>query len=259
MKNKKFTKKSAITLAEILIVVAIVAVVTIIFVSIEGKNQNIQEKAKYYIAYTTLQKLLQEQVAESGKIALGNSTVNCGADEDCKETAKTIDISHTFKNRVDRWLNVASSESNTNATLTNGMILNWNDNDNDAEDDSNMVTVAKVVSIDIDGSEKGRGIAGQDLHYLMLSRGDDGGVRVKPIRLDNNDTLNYENNTIDPKDTFWISFKVYKVNAAGNTQIVLFGSDYQTAYNCYDSLPGNTCDTACQNDTCFIEPIPPIR
>lgn len=297
MKDKKFItkKKSAMTLAEILIVVAIIAVVSIIFVSIEGKSRDMQEKTKYYIAYTTLQKLLQEQVAETGTIAIQNSSTICSskANEEEKNAcyryaaSQKLDVDHTFAQMVNKWLNVAYSctwsddkctkiafnvYTSTNAVLTNGMYFDWSNMRDGSHPYSirneNGVVTQRLVKVDIDGIENGRAINWQDIHYFILNTNGTGNdfVRVKPVRFSNfnncgsecTDHISYTNNVIDPKDNFWLSFKVYRVNDEGNTKIVLYGSDYQTAYNCYNARSG-VCDNACENNDCFIEPIPPLK
>lgn len=140
-------KKSAMTLAEIIIVIVIISIVGALFMSVPKKNAENLDKTRYYIAYNLLKRMQDEQ-ASIGEITLTGAG---------------------FRANIERWLDL-SGEIITNgnistAKLTNGMTINW-DTTND-NDDSISVT------IDLDGGElKGEN---QDAYRFYLNN--EGDVR----------------------------------------------------------------------------------
>ena len=261
-------KNSAITLAEIMIVVVILAILACIFLAMPRKNVSAVEKTKYYIAYSTLQRLLSEQLADNGKIALNNNSVvapNCviiATDEEkqaCEEVVKKFSTA-TFKSMVDKWLNVASSSTN-NARLTNGMVLDWTSSAKDKTE--NGIKIEKVVSIDIDGPDEGRSVDKKDKHYFLLYRKYDnttntyGDIKIKPVSPSDESTLNSSANTVPTSNDAWITFKVFDIKDNGDMKIRLLDQDYTNSYNCYENKT-DACSNNCTPDKCFIEPIPPV-
>ena len=259
MENKKnlTEKKSAMTLAEILIVVVIVAIIGCLFLAMPRKNVSALDKTKYYIAYMTLYRLLSEQVAANGKIVLKTNSdeESCTTDDEdlCNELEEKFDTSNgkTFQGMVGKWLSVVSSctwsgtppkctrttfnsDSSTNAILSNGLYLDWSGSSTKQND----ITTGKVVYIDIDGPDEGRGIDQKDKHYFLLYRNEKNGeIRVRPIASDGPEGSG--NNGVPDNNSTWITFKVFTVDNNGNTKIQLLDQNYTKAYNCYDS-DGNT-------------------
>ena len=252
MKNKQKNKKSAMTLAEILIVVTIVAIIGGVFLAMPKKNIGQMDKTKYYIAYNTLYKLLQEQMIQDNHLSLNNNNSE----------------SRNFGDSVEKWLNVTQScdweddtctkiaydKAENNAILSNGMYLDWRDNDEDVNTDSNITT--KIVYVDIDGLDEGRSQELRDVHYfkLYLDTANGNIIRVEPIDTNTDGIPNATGS--------WIGFKVFQINNNGTTKIILTDVDYPSAYSCY--INGSTCSSQCNiNDSnrqkCFIEPIRPMK
>ena len=75
----------AITLAEIMIVVVIVAVIALVFMAMPKKNVGKMDRAKYYIAYNMLKRMQDEQMAETGKVAINADNNNDGIITDCSD------------------------------------------------------------------------------------------------------------------------------------------------------------------------------
>ena len=259
--NKKMNnRKFAMTLAEILIVVVIVAIIGSVLIAMPRKNVSATDRTKYYIAYMTLYRLLNEQMADTGKIALrqNGSSEECSSGDDCTEIFKTINNDKSFKNMVDKLLNIASTNA-TQATLTNGMILNWAGNSS-LDKKTSGITTQKSVWVDIDGANEGRTIDKKDKHYFLLYI-KDGDVRVKPISgspSENEDDVDRDN-LVPSSNSSWLLFKVFRINSNGTTKIILLEKDYTQAYNCYDNSDNDACSGKCADKQCFIEPIPPLK
>ena len=279
MYNDKITsyKKPAMTLAEILIVVVIIAIVACVLMAMPRKNVSVTDKAKYYIAYSTLERLLSEQMADSGKIALSIQDENdkCSSIEEdqegyetCLELKSKFNIDKTFDQMVEKWLNVADTvdTSNHKARLTNGMELDWSGKGSDNKDgpDGNKITTAKTVCIDIDGPDEGRSLQGKDKHCFLLYRlknSDNtyGEVKIKPIDTTKSATYNIGDNVVPTSNDTWLTFKVFTVDDNGKMEIRLLDKDYKKSYDCYENIDGNSCGDACEDGKCFIEPIRPLN
>ena len=279
MENKKIlNKKPAMTLAEILIVVVIIAIVGCVIMAMPRKNVSVTDKSKYYIAYSTLERLLSEQLADSGKIALstasesGRCSIDDASNENyalCQELKSKFNTGETFGQMVNKWLNVTGSAESNKARLTNGMELDWRNRGSDKTDgpNGNKITTAKTVCIDIDGPGEGRTLEGKDVHCFLIYRLKDtstdpntyGEVKIKPINTEQEETLNLAENTIPTSNDTWITFKVFTVGDKGKTEIKLLDQDYKKSYDCYENKAGNSCGNACNGGNCFIEPIRPLN
>ena len=64
--KKHFNHKPAVTMAELIIVIVIVAIIAGIFLALPRKNVSKMDRAKYYIAYDMLKRLQDEQIAQKG-------------------------------------------------------------------------------------------------------------------------------------------------------------------------------------------------
>ena len=267
-------KKPAMTLAEILIVVVIVAIIGCVLIAMPRKNVSTTDRAKYFIAYSTLQRLLNEQLADNGKIALCNnvSDDNCKCNDVegsegalCQELKNKFNTEHTFNYMVSKWLNTAEV-NDTNAKLTNGMKLYWSDvSEGQAKDASQKtITTEKVVCFDIDGDE-GRDIEGKDRHCFLLYRKKEttgegesevttyNDIRIKPVKTDDRSPYDSRDNIVPASNDTWLTFKVFKVKNNGKMDIRVLDKDYRTSYDYYDD------NSDCNDNNCFIEPIPPLK
>ena len=221
--------KKAITLAEIIIVIFIVGIVMGVFLAMPKKNVGQTDRAKYYVAYDMLKRLQDEQMAENGNTLLNNGPVG---------------VPKSFRKAVDNWLNTIQSGAGVNANtrkarLTNGMILIWNNvTDNFIGDSSNAqnagVVERRTIIVDIDGNEAYNNttasgscaINNQDCHGFILTN--DG--QVAPTLGDRTD---------------WLTFKVYRFNNDGTTNILTTNTSYNNAvtqYCCRNAING--CITA---------------
>ena len=171
----RMTKQSvfAITLAEIMIVVVIVAVIALVFMAMPKKNVGKMDRAKYYIAYNTLKRLQDEQMSEDGSVK--------------------VDSKDNFKGAVEKWLNTLKTAGDQ-ITLTNGMVLRLENNPSPCYTAGDAPTCLKV-KVDIDGDENGNCEENQDCHTFTLDS--KGGVTPETHTSDGNLT------------TDWIGFKVY--------------------------------------------------
>ena len=214
--------KPAITLAEIIVVIFIVGIIAGIFLAMPKKNVGQTDKAKYYVAYDMLKRLQDEQMADTGNVAIQNDD---------------------FCNAVNNWLNTININcAQTYAQLTNGMILGWTTNVQNNADGS----LSRIVTVDIDGTDDGQPANtacarnDEDCHAFTINdRGE-----VQPM--------------INGAD--WITFKVYNFNDDGETQIRVTNVDYNTANACRNgTTPCNTCDEIDANySPCFMEAIQPL-
>lgn len=201
--RKKKTQQTAITLAEIMIVVVIVAIVGLVFMAMPKKNVRKMDKVKYYMAYSMLKRLQDEQMAENNFAAINKDTNSDESVGDNEKFCKAVDKLNT----VDK---TCSSEDNSgNATLTNGMYLNW----------VNAVTSDGYlkVTVDLDGSGNGANAEGKDNHIFYLS----------------------QNGDVIPKlsNAEWLSFRVYHITQSGTnppqTVVDKNTTDYNTAKTFY--------------------------
>ena len=284
-KKKFINKKPAMTLAEILVVVAIVAIIGGIFLAMPKKNVSQMDKAKYYVAYSTLFKLLEAQLANTGSLQLNTAVA---ADADAGILAKADE----FGASVEKYLNTVQScnwsedtscdnpvpfnAEYNNAILTNGMYLDWGSQRNDSlntpltspNSGTNLNDIAdgkitrRAVYIDIDGLNEGRSASGQDVHYFLLYKDDDNDdIRVQPIL----ETRNGGKHQTPGNIKSWIGFRVFRIDDNnGNTVVIRNDLDYVSAYGCYNKINAAYCNNECDRENpnipkCFIEPIRPLK
>ena len=202
------TQKPAITLAEIIIVIFIVGIIAGVFLAMPKKNVGQTDKAKYYVAYEMLKRLQDEQMAETGTVAINNGA---GADGFCPA--------------LNRWLNLTSDlacgAGLPNAQLTNGMVIR----------NINVLNLvggepeSRTVTVDIDGLNEGNCTNNQDCHnFVITSNG-----QVLP-------------QGTAASTTDWIAFKVYSFNNNGTTNIIQTNINYNDAiaqYCCRNQI--DTC------------------
>ena len=264
MENKKdFQKKKAMTLAEILVVVTIIAIIGGIFLAMPKKNISQTDRAKYYIAYSILQKLINEQLVDENKITLNPSRQEKGEGEEKV-------VYESFGDKVDKWLNVAAScnwntdpitgklkctkqpfdKTYKNAILTNGMYLDWRENDDldsyELVDEIENYT-QKGVYFDIDGVDEGKNADLKDIHYFVIYKD---GNRVKPAQKNSTNT--------DINNSGWIGFKVYQIGSNSKIKVILLNAHYDTAYGCYTNST-EACSHKCKDKDCFMEPVQPMK
>ena len=223
--------KKAITLAEIMIVLVIVAVIALVFFAMPKKDVGKMDRAKYYVAYDMLKRLMDEQMAENGEVK--------------------IDTDKNFCNAINTWLNIVGTLSctttpaPTKATLTNGMVLSWGSN-YDASDENDK---KRTVTVDLDGEgEDTQNEEDKDIQSFILHEKNG---RVEP---------NMNGNTT------WIAFKVYKFKNNGDAEFVLTNAPYYDAYYCLQNLnmcgedhDQPCCGNNCSDNNCYIEAIPPLK
>ena len=243
MKNKKL----AVTMAEIMIVVVIVTIVAGVFLAMPKKNVSKMDRAKYYIAYDMLKKLQDEQMANDGSVKIEKST---------------------FGDAVEKWLNTQEIDKTTNykATLTNGMILTWNNDKTNAGSGSNS-DKAEIfgnnkaylkVTVDIDGTE-GLNQNNKDIYVFHLF--ENGWVRPDMCyKADGTDCSSNDDENV----RIVLPFRVYGFNNDGSVRNYLYNVDYNTAYDLYKcsvNTSGCSVDSNCYKDTkpCIMEAIPPLK
>lgn len=254
-------KKPAMTLAEILVVITIISIIGGIFLAMPKKNISQTDRAKYYIAYSILQRLINEQLVDENKISLNTTEQEEGEDDDKV-------IYESFGKKVDKWLNVASScswnennkciktsfspDTSTNAILTNGMYLDWRTNNNLDKNDTTHTnkTIQKGVYFDIDGVDEGKSAELKDIHYFVIY--EDG--RVKPALSNSTNT----NINTDINNSGWIGFKVYKIGNNSKINIILMNAHYDTAYGCFTDTT-DACNHKCNSKDCFMEAVQPMK
>ena len=217
-------KKSALTLAEIMIVIVIVAIIAGIFLAMPKKNIGRNDRAKYYIAYSTLKQLMDEQMAQEGEVAINFDYNN----------NDTIDNNEKFDTAVNKWLNVLESTTDNNntkqynngdnvVTLTNNMKIRWDKNNNAATCAYNNNKSCLKVTIDLDGENcDGKG---KDCHEFTL------------------DTTGF---VIPVSNSNWINFIVYHIGDDGKTKIDKNNVPFIEAFEYYCCRNGGIKGAPCK-------------
>ena len=260
MENRFLNKKEfkpAMTMAEIMIVVLIIAIISLVFIAMPRKNVSKMDKAKYYIAYDMLKRLQDEQMVKGGSVSISGGI----------DTADEANFIHA----ADEWLNTLpdGSTPGCNAaarciTLTNGMILNWNSNIENAllfGENSRFLR----VRVDIDGGDIPVN------HWLLPNANGDLNSDVYEFRL-------YENGWVEPERCYDgagcagnqhgdininLPFRVYRYNDDGTINIIANNRRYYDAVEFYKctanpSIPGCGANI-CGDRKCIMEAIPPLR
>lgn len=244
---EKNNKNRAITLAEMMIVVVIVAIISAVFLAMPKKNVTKMDTSKYYIAYNALKRLQDEQMAQNGTVNLNQ-----------------------FKDQALNWLNTQSSTVDS-ITLSNGMIITWanslhnaaNENCDDTLEDSGCIFKEPHqylrVFVDIDGDTS----TGNNKDTYIFHLFDNGWVR--PDMCYKSDSTTCSENDANNVNIV-LPFKVYSFKNDGSVENLLINADYNTAYNLYrcsnglTSASDNSCDSSdCKGRDCIMEAIPPLK
>ena len=232
--------KKAITLAEIMIVIVIIAIVALVFLAMPRKNIGKMDRAKYYIAYNTLKRMQEEQMAQTGRVAINHD--DCHSDGQggytCPNCTKkmctnairgstNINTNEDFGRATTIWLNVVNPPAGTgriqgqNITLTNGMVIRIPNTDafncpGAVAGADGRIPQCLDVTIDIDGVDNNGNVCsggdGIDCHTFTL--GSDG--VVTPVFTD------------DSNSEDWIRFKVYHIDDNGDKIV----DDTNIKYEC---------------------------
>ena len=218
--------KPAITMAELVIVIIIVAIIAAIFLAMPRKNVSKLDRAKYYIAYDMLKRLQDEQIAQKGYADIGQTKSG---------------VTKSFDNAVNNWLNVVNTNTHSNAVrLTNGMILGYSASYDSGND-------RRIVTVDVDGN------GGTDNSFAACA-----------VDADNPDCVQFtlyesytnSHNAVETTlDADHLPFRVFTINNDGNMLIKANNVTYTAAKNKVNNSDGSN---DCNND-CFMEAIPPIK
>ena len=226
--KKHFNHKPAVTMAELIIVIVIVAIIAGIFLALPRKNVSKMDRAKYYIASDMLKRLQDEQIAQKGCADIDQNSGKCTAG---------------FAAAVNDWLNVVTTNADGNAVrLTNGMILGYAN----AYDNTNS---RRIVTVDVDGD------GGTDNNFDACTADADHPNCVQ-FFLYSEYTNDY--NAVVPDTNIntatQLPFRVFIINDDGNMVIKAAGVTYTAAHN---KLTNKDVSNDCNND-CFMEAIPPL-
>lgn len=223
--QKRFKNKPAITMAELIIVVIIVAIVAGIFLAMPKKNVSKLDRAKYYVAYDMLTRIVNEQRANG----VTNATRAIITDDPANYADFRNGADYNMARYLNDLLNVVEITQYSNGVptgmrLSNGMIVKC------ANRQPNSRLNFWTVSVDLDGN----GNTTKTFRIFL-----DGEVR--PMA--------------ELTRTDWISFRVFRFDINGNMDIKAMRVSYNAAKEKMDNTDGSN---DCADGNCFMEAIPPL-
>ena len=234
--QKRFKNKPAITMAELIIVVIIVAIVAGIFLAMPKKNVSKLDRAKYYVAYDMLTRVVNEQRA-NGVTASTRAIIT---DDPANYATFRNNANYNMAFYLNDILNVVENQITSgapiNMRLSNGMVVSST---------TKQPTFQRATGV-----------------YFWWVYVDLDGTKLARCAISNPNCIRfriYLDGTVEPYDeidsTDWISFRVFRFDDNGNMDIKAMRVSYNDAKKKMDNTDGSG---DCTDGNCFMEAIPPL-